>query len=277
MPFERRTRQQVEQRRVLGTPGRPLPWHERTVIKLYRAGIDGHVAEPTALASLHHANIAPRLEDTVTVNGRIGLVLERLDGDDMLTLLQHRPWHMPGMARTFAHAILRVHQILAPTDLPNLIEVLDTQINAADVDPRRRQLALRTLKTLPAGDRLCHGDLHPGNAIVTTTGTRIIDWPAATRGQPSADLARILLLLRQADPQPDTPWGARILLAAGRSTFANIFEHAYRNATRHRPSNMNAWTLVNAAARLAEGIAAERAHLIKAIDAASHPAKFPNT
>jgi serine/threonine protein kinase len=265
---------------MLGSPiaqGRQAelyPWHGRTVIKLYRAGIDGHVAEATALASLHHTNIAPRLDDTVTINGRIGLVLERLDGDDMLTLLQHRPWRMPGMARTFAHAALRVHQTPAPTDLPNLIEVLDTQINAADLDTRRRDLALRTLKTLPAGDRLCHGDLHPGNAIVTKTGTRIIDWPAATRGQPSADLARTLLLLRQADPQPDTPRGARTLLAAGRSTFANIFAYTYRNATPHPPSNLDAWTLVNAAARLAEGIAAERAHLIKALDAASHESKI---
>lgn len=268
---------------MLGSPiaqGRQAelyPWHGHTVLKLYRAGIDGNIAEATALASLHHTNIAPRLDDTVTVNGRIGLVLERLDGDDMLTLLQHRPWRMPSMARTFAHAALRVHRTPAPTDLPNLNEVLDAQINAADLDPRRRELALRTLQTLPTGDRLCHGDLHPGNAIVTTTGTRIIDWPAATRGQPSADLARTLLLLRHADPQPDTPRGARTLLAAGRSTYANIFEHTYRNAAPRPPSNMTAWTLVNAAARLAEGIAAERAHLIKVLGTTSHAARLPKT
>lgn len=250
-------------------------WHERTVIKLYRAATGGHVAEATALASLRHTNIAPRLDDTVTVNGRVGLVLERLDGEDMLTLLQHRPWRMPGVARTFAHAALRVHQIPAPTGLPNLNDVLDAQIKAADLDTRRRELALRTLQTLPAGNRLCHGDLHPANAIVTTTGTRIIDWAAATQGQPSADLARTLLLLRQADPPPDTPARHRLLLSAGRSTFTSIFEHTYRNATPDLASNMNAWTLVNAAARLAEGIAAERAHLINAIDAASHAATLP--
>ena len=246
-------------------------WHGgRALVKLYRYGIGGHVAEAAALARLDGTRLAPRLLDTVTIDGRVGLVLQRLDGVDMLTLLQRRPWRMLSMARMLAHAALRIHRVQAPTELPDLIEVLAEQITAADLDPRLREFALRMVTTLPTGDRLCHGDLHPGNAVVTADRASIIDWPAATRGVPTADFARTLLLLRQADPLPGTPLVFRMLLSAGRSMFAGVFAGTYRNAAPQPPFNMDAWTVVHAAARLAEGITAERTRLLGILDAAYH-------
>jgi hypothetical protein len=190
------------------------------VVKLYRAGFDGHAAEAAALARLDGTGIAPRLLDMVTIDGRVGLVLQRVDGVDMLTLLQRQPWRLLGLARTLAHAAQRIHRVQARADLPDLIRVLGERIGAADLDVRRRDFALRILDTLPAGDRLCHGDFHPGNAVVTGDGTSIIDWPAATRGVPAADFARTMLLLRHADPLPGTPLVFRTLLSVGRRIFA---------------------------------------------------------
>src|SRR5215469_3202623 len=128
---------------------------DRAVLKLYRAGLEMEAAEAAALTRLDGTGIAPRLLDTVTVDGRVGLVLQRLDGVDMLTLLQRRPWRLPSLARMLAHAALRVHRVQAPTDLPDLIEVLGERIAAADLDTRLREFALRLLHTLPTGDRLC--------------------------------------------------------------------------------------------------------------------------
>jgi Ser/Thr protein kinase RdoA (MazF antagonist) len=238
------------------------------VVKLYRAGVGGYESEAAALTCLDGTGIAPRLLDTVVVDRRVGLVMQRLDGLDMLTLLQRQPWRMASLARMLAHSALRIHAVPAPADLPNLNDVMRRQIVAADLDPRRRDFALSTLDPLPAGDRLCHGDFHPGNAVVTANGTSIIDWPAATRGVPEADFARTLLLLRQADPLPGTPLAFRMLLAAGRTMFASVFAHAYRNAAPQLLANTAAWTVVHAAARLAEGITVERARLIRILDAA---------
>src|SRR5689334_1819136 len=148
---------------------------DRAVLKLYREGLDMQAAEAAALTRLNGTGIAPRLLDTVTIDGRVGLVLQRLDGLDMLTLLQRQPWRLPSLARMLAHAALRVHRVQAPSDLPDLIEVLGERIEAADLDTRLREFALRVLHTLPAGDRLCHGDLHPGNTVVTSNGVSIID------------------------------------------------------------------------------------------------------
>jgi hypothetical protein len=246
-------------------------WHgDDAVVKLYRDGFGGHEAEAAALACLDGTRIAPHLLDTVTIDGRTGLVLQRLDGIDMLTLLQRHPWRLLGLARMLAHAARRIHRVQAPADLPELIEVLDERIAAADLESRLREFALRILGTLPPGDRLCHGDFHPGNAVVTADGTSIIDWPAATRGTPAADFARTQLLLRQADPLPGTPLLFRMLLSAGRSMFADMFARTYRNAGPQPLSNVDAWTVVHAAARLAEGIPAERPRLVGILDAAYH-------
>jgi hypothetical protein len=242
------------------------------VVKLYRAGFDGHAAEAAALARLDGTGIAPRLLDTVTIDGRVGLVLQRVDGVDMLTLLQRQPWRLLGLARTLAHAAQRIHRLQAPADLPDLIRVLGERIAAADLDVRRRDFALRILDTLSAGDRLCHGDFHPGNAVVTGDGTSIIDWPAATRGVPAADFVRTMLLLRHADPLPGTPLVFRTLLSVGRRIFAGVFARTYRNAAAQSLADVDAWTVVHAAARLAEGITAERTRLVGIVDAASHAA-----
>ena len=43
--------------------------------------------------------------------------------------------------------------------------------------------------------RLCHGDLHPSNVILTRDGPVIVDWFDASRGDPVADVARSSLML----------------------------------------------------------------------------------
>jgi Ser/Thr protein kinase RdoA (MazF antagonist) len=243
---------------------------DRAVLKLYRKGLDMQTAEAAALTGLNGTGIAPRLLATVTIDGRAGLILQRIDGVDMLTLLQRQPWRLPSLARTLAHAALRFHQLQAPTGLPDLIEVLRKRIEAAELDTRLREFALRVLHTLPAGDRLCHGDFHPGNTMVTADGVSIIDWPTATRGAPAADFARTMLILRQGEPPPDTPPVVRVLLSAARSGFAKVFARTYRGAAPQPLSNVDGWKVAHAAARLAEGIPAERARLVTILEAAYH-------
>lgn len=159
-------------------------WGDDEVVKLFRPGFGGHTAEAAALRRLDGTSAAPRLVDTVDIDSRCGLVMQRIEAVDMLAQLQRRPWRLVALARTLARAALRIHQVPAPPGLADRIEVLDERITAADLDPQSRGFASRVLRSLPAGDRLCHGDLHPGNAILTADVASIIDWAAATRGTP---------------------------------------------------------------------------------------------
>jgi len=132
---------------------------------------------------------------------------------------------------------------------------------------------LRVLDGLPTGDRLCHGDFHPGNVLVAADRVGVIDWANAARGVPDADHARTLLLLRWADPLPGTPLITRGLMAAGRPVFAHQYARTY-GGSRCRLPQVDSWLTVHAAAPLAEGIEVERATLIGVIERARRTARY---
>jgi Ser/Thr protein kinase RdoA (MazF antagonist) len=247
-------------------------WGDDAAVKLYRPGFGGHRAEAAVLATLDGRGIAPRLIEIVERDGRTGLVLERLAGQDMLRLLQRQPWRVLGLARALAEAHLAVHAVRVPGGLPDVREVLATRIEDAGLPARTRDFAVRILDGLPGGDRVCHGDYHPGNVLVAADRVSVIDWVGAACGVPEADHARTLLLLRRADPLPGTPALSRALMTAGRSVFAYGYTRAYTAGSPRPLQQVNAWLLVQTAARLSEGIAMERPMLLGLLDRARNRA-----
>lgn len=241
-------------------------WGDGAVVKLYRPGFGGHRAEAMALANLDGHGVAPKLIDTVDRDGRTGLVLERLGGSDMLSRLRAQPWRVLGLARALAGTHLAVHQVRAPAALPALRQVLAVRIHDAVMPPDLRDYALRVLGRLPDGDRLCHGDYHPGNVLLAIDRVAVIDWSNAARGAPEADHARTMLLLRWADPVADTTLASRALITAGRSGFAHAYARAYHAGLSRPLRQVSSWLVVHAAARLAEGIEVEHGPLIDYLD-----------
>jgi hypothetical protein len=183
----------------------------------------------------------------------------------MLTLVQRRPWRVLAVARSLAATHLAVHRVPAPTELADLRAVLANRIRDAGLPPHLRDFAMRVLDGLPDGDRLCHGDYHPGNLLLAHGQTVVIDWGSATRGVPEADHARTLLLLRWADPLPGTPPLSRALIAAGRSLLATWYARTYRRGCPPMRQT-GSWLVVHAAARASEGIHAERDMLIDRLE-----------
>jgi Phosphotransferase enzyme family len=247
-------------------------WGGDAVVKLYRPGFGGHRSEAMALAKLDGLGIAPRLIEVVDLEGRTGLVLERLGGLDMLVLLQREPWRVLGLAGALGGAQLAVHRVSAPADLPDIRQILAGRIGDAVLAPQLRDFALRVLDRLPDGDRLCHGDYHPGNVLVAADRVGVIDWANAARGVPEADHARTVLLLRWADPLPGTPLISRALMAAGRSAFARRYARTYTRGADGPLRQMDAWLVVHAAARLSEGIDIEQPTLTGLLDRARRKA-----
>ena len=110
---------------------------------------------------------------------------------------------------------------------------------------------LSLLEELPQGNRICHGDFHPGNVMLTTKGDIAIDWIDVTVGNPLADVARtaIISLGAAASDQIPNP------LMKG---FARLFHAIYlRRYFRLRPGGereYRRWLPIVAAARLSENI-----------------------
>jgi tRNA A-37 threonylcarbamoyl transferase component Bud32 len=100
------------------------------------------------------------------------LIMQRLDGRDMLADLLSRPWRVLRHASMLASLHDRLHAITAPPGLPH-----------------------------PFGDGDCvmHLDLHPGNVMLTSHGPAVIDWSNVAAGPAGADVAMAYLIMASSD------------------------------------------------------------------------------
>lgn len=239
------------------------PWDEGHVLKLYRPGTPPETAEYERLktAAAHAAGLpVPEAGPVVEVEGRFGLVLERLDGRPMMEMLLQEPDAVEPMARRLASLHLEMHTRAGPEALPDQRARLWAKISRATVlSGAERDAMLAALDGLPGGDRLCHGDFHPGNVILTERGPFIIDWLDASRGNPMADVARtaILFLGQMENPAP----GSAPLDAMKR--YYRLYLDAYLQRDQGRRAELRRWLPIVAAARLSEGIEEQREWLLQ--------------
>ncbi len=235
------------------------------VLRLAFSGSQGEVVDREAfvLESARKAGVpVPAVHERVAVAGRPGLIIDRLDGRDLLTRLEHQPWLVWSAARTLGLVHARFHQVSAPSDLPTVREQLEVQLRSPLVPEDVRGRALRQLEDLPDGDVLCHCDFHPANLLRGAQGYVVIDCGHGARGDASADVARTHLLLKHSALPEGTAAVMRILTKVGRRIIVSGYMRAYGRSTRFRPPTIARWTPVHAAARLAEGIEVERSTML---------------
>jgi aminoglycoside phosphotransferase (APT) family kinase protein len=205
----------------------------------------------------------PEVHEIIEFAGRPGLVMERVDGPDLLTLLGKQPWRVLWTARICGEAHARLHGAPAPRGLPPLRDLLNQQISSsAALSNELQSFALQELSRLPDGDRICHGDFHPGNMLRGPLGPLVVDWTGASRGDPMADVARALLLLRLGKLPPEAPLMLKRLDRVGRRLLRRGYVRAYARAAPFDGQRLERWEPVLLAERLAEGIEAERAALL---------------
>ncbi len=240
---------------ALGFTAEIYAWHAGQVLKLFKSGISRDTVQYEAhLTQIVHATglPSPAVGEIIEIDGRFGLELERLEGISMLQALTRQPWRFRYFARQLAELQADMHQCQVP-ELPLLSERLAHKIARAEKLPETvRQAALKAVETLPDDDKLCHGDFHPGNILLTSHGPVIIDWIDASRGCPVLDVARSSLLFGRGRIPSSTPgaWLLRIL----QYRLYLIYRSRYFQLNPQDQRQLERWIPVAAAARLDEHI-----------------------
>ncbi len=240
---------------------------DRIVKVLRPAFADEEAAiEARAASAITAAGVeAPALLGTIKVGGRPALVYARLRGPSMLELLMRDPSLSADLAAELGQLHAAMHDRDAGGRLPDGAELLGAAIRraAAGLDSRVVRAALARLESLATDSSICHGDMHPGNVIMTEGGPVTIDWVTASSGTAPADVARTLMLLRDSPLPDDLETDARQTLTALRHAFADAYLAAYGRSRTLDPELLAAWRLPILVARLAEGITQGRAPAIE--------------
>ena len=227
-----------------------------TVLKLYLDASDtgGAHREATVLSALGTTGLPlPALIAETVLDGRPGLVLERLAGPDLLSAMGTRPWTVLRAGRSLARAQVAVNELRAPGGLPSVkVGLRDRVARSTHLDDAERAQVLRMLEARADGDRLCHGDLHLENLLGRSTRPAIIDWSNAGAGPPAADVARSLVILGFGEPPVDAPVLVRRLTPALRRLVIWRYLSGYRSLRPSSVQDLDEWKVIQAAARLGE-------------------------
>ena len=240
-------------------------WDAGRVLRLARDPADSGMIEreEIALRAAHAAGAnVPGVYERVDVDGRPGVVLDRVDGVDLLDRLGSRPWTVSSVGRTLGVEHAALHRVAAPAGLPDLREELRHRLGSPLVPDAVRVRALGRLAALPDGDRLLHGDFHPANLLRTADGIVVIDWTNGMRGDPAADVARTILLAGGGELADGTARVVRVIAPVARRLLLAAYLRAYAREAPLDRDLVDRWIPVWAAARLAEGIEPEREFLL---------------
>ncbi|HTX90638.1 MAG TPA: aminoglycoside phosphotransferase family protein [Anaerolineales bacterium] len=231
-------------------------WGQDRILKLYQ---DWMAAPPierefAITRAAREAGLpVPAADELVQVDGRLGIVFERIHGVSMLKVLESQPWRLPGIARQLGELHAHMHACTLPPGTYTQREQIEKGLEWAKDLTEAEMSAIRAiLAGLPEGQSVCHGDFHPDNVLLTDHGPIIIDWMTGTRGHPLADVARTELLFSTGGLPPRISPFMKVVINLSRSWIYRIYLRRYLQLHPAGPGETEAWRLPLLAARLFE-------------------------
>lgn len=249
-------------------------YREGQILKLYYANMPEEEVRREFTVSQMACKMGlptPQAVELVEKDGRIGIVFERLQGPTLLKLVLKQIWRIDRHARLLAKLHYQLHQTPLPEPAPVLRTMKNTlqwQMQRARHLSQEEKLQVEQyLSALPDGEpRLCHGDFHPDNVMIQGDTAYYIDWMTGTLGNPAADAARTVLLLRMGTMPDGTPKLVDYIVGKIRRRLERVYHAHYLRLSGLTAEEVERWFLPLAAARLSEGIPeAEKVLLAKLV------------
>lgn len=203
-------------------------WAPGQVMKLFKTGIPHRIGmhEARITRAIFAAGaLAPEVFEEVTIEGRFGVVMARLDGPTLNQAVKSKAVSFAEAGAIMAGRLHALHAIPPPPEMPILRDYMAHSFKRAR-DALSQPIAdgiLALIDRLAPPDGLCHGDPNPGNVIMTPDRPKLIDWIAAMRAPGVFDLASAHVMLTELAPHvADDPERPHAINAALQAAYAEL-------------------------------------------------------
>lgn len=218
--------------------------HDGKIIKIFKDHLP--VTEATAEAKKQKFAYSqglnvPKVLDVTEFDGKQAIIMEYIKGRTLGEVMLENFHQAEQLLKRSIEVQQRIHTIVAEP-LESMSEKLRKHIEkATKLTDKHKAFLMQSLDSMPLDNKLCHGDFHLFNLILTEHNkVTIIDWVDSCAGDVRADICRTYLLY------------------LGFSTeLAEMYLQLYLEKTEWTKEEIIQWLPIIAGARLAENLSPE--------------------
>lgn len=184
----------------------------------------------------------PKIFEITEFHGRQAIVMEYIKGQTLGDLILNTMELAEYYFNIFVNVQINLHKIVVDQDsLESMPEKLERQIISGKIlNADQKNALLKRLNSLKFDFRLCHGDFHPYNLILSNDRMTIIDWVDSCSGDIRADIYRSYLLISQSSLE-----------------LAEMYLRIYCQKSGLLREEIFQWAPIIAGARLSENLSSE--------------------
>ncbi|WP_416150142.1 aminoglycoside phosphotransferase family protein [Salipaludibacillus sp. HK11] len=220
-----------------------------------------------------HGLPAVRPLEFIEVDGSPAIVFERIHGVSLLERFLHQMLQSQGMAangdfnkdsiHTTARLLNDVHRISNLHLQPQREILIHSILKPPYLSSSEKDEVIKRLQHLPMKSKLCHGDPNPGNILISDEKAVFIDWLTASIGNPEADVAEYILMIRYAILPEQLPSFAVKAFDSIREKIVSIFCEEYCKLSGITYEEIDEWIVPVAARKLcADAISEEEKRIL---------------
>ncbi|THE09759.1 aminoglycoside phosphotransferase family protein [Bacillus timonensis] len=182
----------------------------------------------------------PEILDVTKINGKQAIIMQYIKGETLGDLLIKHKEQAEHYLNISVDMQLDIHSIVTDAIEPMYVKLYRQIESVIELDKRQKSYLLKELESFTYEERLCHGDFHLFNLIMTEKQVVIIDWVDSSAGDIRADIYRTYLLYTQFS-----------------SELAEMYLRLYCEKSGIVRSEVFQWAPIIAAARLSESVSSE--------------------
>lgn len=193
----------------------------------------------------------PKIFDVTTIDGKQAIIMEFVKGKTIGDILSENMEQAEYYMNISIDIQQKIHMIVADSLEPMSLKLSRQIESAQQLDKRHKSALLQKMDTITYKKRLCHGDFHMFNLIMSDNNqVTIIDWVDSSAGDLRADVYRTYLLYEQFSIE-----------------LADMYLRLYCQKSGLSKDDIFQWAPIIAGARLSENVSSEKnERLIKIVN-----------